>query len=70
MNAGDRVMVNDPALEELRNIFVAWNPGKAAKPNHHGTIDRIDGDEAIITFDDGGCAPYPLSAVRLLGGNR
>jgi hypothetical protein len=61
---GDRVAVDDPALADLRRIMEKY--GEPAKPNHHGTVDEVDGDTVFILFDDGGCAPYPVSETRHL----
>jgi hypothetical protein len=62
---GDRVLVLDAGLEMLRNIM--RQHGHDPKPNHHGTVAELyDGDEVLINFDDGGCAPYPINDVRRL----
>lgn len=62
---GDRVRVTDPALAQLREIMRKAT-GQEAPPNHHGTVYRVEGDEVLINFDDGGCAPYPAAEVRAL----
>lgn len=58
MKKGDRVQVTDPGLAKLREIF-----GPDAPPNHHGTVERIEGDLILINFDDGCSAPYPTEEV-------
>ena len=63
--AGDRVQVIDPALDQLRDIMRRAT-GEEPSPNHHGTVDRVEDDEILINFDDGGCAPYPRKDVRPL----
>jgi hypothetical protein len=70
---GDRVYVIDPGLEMLREIMEKAT-GSAA-PNHYGNVsaenDETYMDEArdemlLIDFDDGICAPYPISDIRHL----
>ncbi len=60
VQVGDRVAVQDEALVKLKRIV----PGVVA---NQGIVDRItlDGD-AIIHFDDGMAAPYPLSEIVVL----
>lgn len=69
-NPGDRVYVDDSALKALRDIFEKYESSDAP-PNHHGTVDEDqegyeDSGMVIITFDDGGAAPYPYADVHLL----
>lgn len=65
LKPGDRVFVDDPALNELRRIFEKATG--TAEPNHHGTVQEVrllDGEhDALILFDDGVEAPYPLEDV-------
>jgi hypothetical protein len=63
---GDRVYVTDRGLAQLREIM--WRAtGSEPAPNHHGTVEEVwDDGTVLITFDDGGGAPYPPSEVRLL----
>ncbi len=66
---GDRVYVTDPALAQLREIMRKAT-GQEPAPNHHGTVDDIKGvgqhATLIITFDDGGAAPYSVAETELL----
>lgn len=64
LKAGDRVYVIDEGLARLRAILK--DATGEAPPNHHGTIDYITDGQALINFDDGACAPYPLEDVRPL----
>ena len=59
---GDRVYVTDPGLAELRAMMRQF--GHDPAPNHHGTVDYVEGDLVVITFDDGNAAPYPADEVR------
>lgn len=64
MKVGDEVEVLDEGLAMLRRLC----PGMP--PNHHGRIDRIDGDTIFVEFPVDGsyghsqCAPYPAAQVR------
>jgi len=63
---GDRVLVLDPALAQLRAIMRSAT-GEDPAPNHHGTVEEVMGSgNILIYFDDGGGAPYPASEVRHL----
>lgn len=62
---GDRVQVIDVGLARLREIMRS-STGEEPPPNHHGSVYRVEGDEILINFDDGGCAPYPRQEVRPL----
>ncbi len=68
VKVGDRVYVTDPALASLRRIMREAS-GTEPAPNHHGTVDEVDGGMAYIIFDgeDGpatsNCAPYPINEV-------
>jgi class 3 adenylate cyclase len=64
---GDRVKVMDPALAELRATMAAATHEEPV-PNHHGTVESVDGDRILIVFDDGGSAPYQRNEVRPLEG--
>jgi len=65
---GDRVLVTDPTLALLREIF-SNATGEKPKPNHHGTVEAIwDDGTILINFDDGVGAPYPPSEVRYIDG--
>jgi hypothetical protein len=62
----ERVEVVDEGLAQMREIMRQVT-GRAPEPNHHGTVERIEGDVAYILFDDTlQLAPYPLAAVRRL----
>lgn len=64
--AGDRVLVTDPALAQLREIMRNAT-GSEPKPNHHGTVEQVwDDGTCLIYFDDGVGAPYPAAEVRHL----
>ena len=66
LTPGTPVVVNDPGLAMLRQFAP---PG--AKPNNHGTVDRIDGDTVFVAFpigdddpdDHSQVAPYPAHMV-------
>ena len=62
---GDRVYVTDPGLAQLRRIMRDAT-GEEPAPNHHGTVDEVEGDQVLINFDDGVCAPYPTAETRHL----
>ena len=70
---GDRVYVTDPGLAQLRNIM-RQATGQEPRPNHHGTVEELWGDDVLIVFDSedgpgqGSAAPYPISEVRHLNG--
>ena len=65
---GDRVKVRDPGLEQLRRIMERAT-GRAAPPNHYGTVDHIEDGLVYINFDEDGVegagnqAPYPEADV-------
>lgn len=63
---GDRVYVTDEGLAALRRIMREAT-GKEPEPNHWGRVDEVRDGEVLVTFDDGGCAPYPLYEVERLG---
>ena len=71
MKPGDRVYVTDPGLAQLRAVMASY--GEPARPNHHGTVERIEGDTVYIAFDSedgegqGQLAPYPARQVCALG---
>ena len=59
----ERVEVLDEGLEQMREI--TRQLGYEPKPNHHGTVEKIEDGLAYILFDDTGqLAPYPLAEVR------
>lgn len=64
---GDRVLVTDPALANLREIM-RQATGREPTPNHHGTVYEVwdDGATILIYFDDGVGAPYPAAEVERL----
>lgn len=63
---GDRVLVTDAGLASLRAIM-RQATGVEPTPNHHGTVDELwDDGHILITFDDGGAAPYPSFEVQHL----
>lgn len=63
---GDRVLVTDIALAQMREIM-RMATGADPEPNHHGTVDEVWEDGTVlINFDDGNAAPYPPREVRLL----
>lgn len=66
-NPGDRVYVDDPALAQMRELM-RQATGSEPTPNHQGTVqgDWDDDDSVLITFDDGGGAPYPIHQVHHL----
>lgn len=60
---GDRVLVTDPGLAQLRAIMRGAT-GTEPPPNHHGTVEEVmSNGDVLIYFDDGGGAPYPPSDV-------
>lgn len=65
MKAGDEVEVLDEGLAMLRRIVLD------APPNHHGRVQKIEGDMVYVEFPIGGrykrsqVAPYPRAEVRL-----
>ena len=61
LTPGTRVADMDPGLAALRNIM--RSAGHEPSPNHHGTIDRVEGDTAYVQYDDGGYAPCPLAQL-------
>lgn len=61
---GDRVSVRDPFLAQLRRIM--QDTTGSASPNNIGIVERVEGDEVIINFDDGCAAPYKDYEVDLL----
>lgn len=66
---GDRVLVTDPALAQLRAIMASSGEVDDVLPNHHGTVadDADTGNGTVlINFDGGGCAPYPVEECRHL----
>lgn len=67
IQVGDRVLVLDPALAELRSIMRDAT-GQEPAPNHHGIVESVSGNTVVIVFDDGGAAPYLLGEVRHLQG--
>ena len=63
---GDRVYVDDPGLEALRDIM-ARATGRPAPDNHRGTVSDEEWDDdatVLINFDDGIGAPYPVGDVH------
>lgn len=63
---GDRVLVTDPGLAQLRAIM-RQATGQEPAPNHHGTVDEVWEDGTVlINFDDGMGAPYPPDEVEHL----
>lgn len=66
VTVNERVEVLDEDLAQLRQIM--RQAGFKPKPNHHGTVEKIEDGLAYILFDDTGqLAPYPLAQVRRLG---
>lgn len=65
ISIGARVKVKDPFLDRLREIFET-NTGLPAEPNHYGTVDSLYDDMAVVVFDDGVAAPYPLSDCEVV----
>ena len=71
MKVGDRVYVMDAGLAQLRGIMRTAT-GVEPTPNHHGTVQEIDGETVYVCFDNedgpgqGQLAPYPISDVRHL----
>lgn len=67
MKAGDPVKVLDEGLAMLRRIV------PDAPPNHHGRVQKIDGDTVYVEFPIDGSyghsqvAPYPRSEVLTRG---
>ena len=61
---GDRVSVRDPFLARIRQIMI--DTTGSAEPNNTGTVERVEGNEVIINFDDGCAAPYKDYEVDLL----
>lgn len=64
---GDRVLVNDVGLAQIRSIMRNATGAEPA-PNHHGTVEEVweDGATVLIYFDDGVGAPYPVGDVEPL----
>jgi hypothetical protein len=63
---GDRVRVNDPALEQLADIFRKAT-GDEPVPNNVGVVDEVFKDTVVVIFDDSGqAAPYSLAEVEVL----
>lgn len=63
LRPGDRVADLNPGLAALRAIM-RQHTGREPEPNHLGVIDKIDGDMAYVTYDDGLYAPCPLSQLE------
>ena len=65
---GDRVKVMDPGLKMLRDTM--RRIGQEPRPNHHGTIHEVRGDEAEVWFDDEGQAAPRSREAPCSRGNR
>jgi hypothetical protein len=62
---GDRVAVYDEGLVALAKVMAQYEPN--AKAQNEGIIESIHDDgTAIIIFDAGDAAPYPLSDCTLI----
>ena len=62
---GDKVLVTDPGLAQLRAIMRDAT-GKEPEPNHHGVVEEVwDDGNILIHFEDGTGSPWPPSMVRL-----
>lgn len=54
---GDRVYVLDEGLSALRGALPA---------PHVGVVEATLDDDVLISFNQGGCVPYPENTVRPL----
>lgn len=67
LKVGDRVAVYDEGLVRLAAVMAKYEPNP--KPQNEGVIESIYEDgTAIIIFDAGDAAPYPLSDCTLIDG--
>lgn len=60
LTVGDRVAVRDAGLASLR-VIMPHMP-----PNNEGIVVEVTPDDALVLFDSGSCAPYPLADVGKL----
>jgi hypothetical protein len=61
---GDRVLVTDLTLAQLRLVFFEAT-GEKSPANHHGTVEEIGDDSIEIRFDHSGeIRSYPAVEVR------
>lgn len=67
---GDRVLVTDLTLAQLRLVYFEAT-GEKAPSNHHGTVETADGDLVAIRLDQSGLIEtFPVAEVRRLVSGR